>query len=100
MTSQTPGIDINHLAKLARIALSDEEKIRFAHELGGILSYFEQLKQVNVEGVAPSAHAFPVYDMLREDEAGPLLDTDALQRIAPAFRDAQVVVPRIVDDEG
>ncbi|MDR2845469.1 MAG: Asp-tRNA(Asn)/Glu-tRNA(Gln) amidotransferase subunit GatC [Puniceicoccales bacterium] len=94
------SIDLEHLAKLARIALSDAEKIRFGKELDTILSYFKQLDEVVVEGVEPSAHAFPVYNVLRDDTSGPTLDTAVLQRIAPAFRDEQVAVPRVVDDEG
>lgn len=98
--AQTSTIDMNHLAKLARIALSEEEKARFGRELSVILDYFDQLKAVNVGGVEPSSHAFPVYNILRDDTPGPTLDIAALQRIAPAFRDEQVVVPRVVDDEG
>jgi aspartyl-tRNA(Asn)/glutamyl-tRNA(Gln) amidotransferase subunit C len=94
------SIDIDHLAKLARIALSDAEKTRLTGELGVILDYFKKLETADVAGVEPSAHAFPVFNVLREDAPGPVLDTAALAGIAPAFRDDQVVVPRVVDDEG
>ena len=94
------SIDMDHLTKLARIALSEEEKARFGGELGTILNYFDQLKSVDVSGVEPSAHAFPVYNVLREDVPGPSLDVEMLLRIAPQSRDRQVVVPRVVDDEG
>ncbi len=98
--SEPASIDMDHLAKLARIALTAEEKARFGGELGTILNYFDQLKTVNVDGVEPSAHAFPVYNVLREDVPGPSLDVEMLLRIAPQARDRQVVVPRVVDDEG
>lgn len=91
---------MDHLAKLARIALTEDEKARFGVQLGDIVRYFDQLNTVNVEGVEPSAHAFPVHNVLRPDATGPTLEVGALERIAPAFRDGQVVVPRIVDDEG
>lgn len=91
---------MDHLAKLARIALTEEEKAHFSGQLGTILNYFDQLKSVNMDGVEPSAHAFPVYNILRGDEPGPALDVEALLRIAPASRDNQVLVPRVVDDEG
>ncbi|MDR2430053.1 MAG: Asp-tRNA(Asn)/Glu-tRNA(Gln) amidotransferase subunit GatC [Puniceicoccales bacterium] len=94
------SIDMDHLAKLARIALAEDEKTRFGAQLGDIVRYFDQLKSVDTDGVEPSAHAFPVYNMLRPDATGPTLNITALRRIAPAFRDNQVVVPRIVDDEG
>lgn len=90
---------MEHIANLARIALTAEEKTRFSRELGAILDYFDILKSVNVDGVEPSAHAFPVYNVLRDDASAPTLDTAALQRIAPAFRDDQILVPRVVDDE-
>lgn len=98
--SQTSKIDIDHLSKLARIALTEDEKKRFAEQLGTILDYFEQIKSVNVDGVEPSAHPFPVYNILRDDESGPMLDTEVFMKIAPASRDHQVMVPRVVDDEG
>jgi aspartyl-tRNA(Asn)/glutamyl-tRNA(Gln) amidotransferase subunit C len=98
------NINIEYLAKLARIALNEDEKRRFANELEIILKYFQELDNPEVAGkvagITPSAHAFPVFNTLREDQPGPLLDTDALAKIAPAFRDAQVLVPRVVDDEG
>jgi aspartyl-tRNA(Asn)/glutamyl-tRNA(Gln) amidotransferase subunit C len=96
------AIDIDHLAKLARIALSDSEKQRFAGELVTVVRYFGELQGVDTEGVEPSAHAFPVFNVLREDTADTagILDAAALEKIAPAFREEQVLVPRVVDDEG
>ncbi len=89
------------LAALARIALTDEEKKRFGEQLGTILNYFEQINSVDVAGVEPSSHAFPVFNILREDDAGPTLDIEAFARIAPKFNreDSHLIVPRVVDDE-
>jgi aspartyl/glutamyl-tRNA(Asn/Gln) amidotransferase C subunit len=53
---------------------------------------------VNVDGVKPSAHAFPVFAELRDDIAGPTLDLESLRRNAPAWKDDCIVVPRVVDD--
>ena len=94
------NINIDRLAKLARIALTPEEKSRLASDLETILKYFQELENVDIEGVTPSAHAFPIFNVLREDQPGPLLDSDDFAKIAPAFRDGQVLVPRVVDDEG
>ncbi|MDR0534973.1 MAG: Asp-tRNA(Asn)/Glu-tRNA(Gln) amidotransferase subunit GatC [Puniceicoccales bacterium] len=99
MANRVP-IDINRLAKLARIALTDDEKQRFSGELDGILGYFDQLEQADVAGVECSAHPFPVHNILREDQPAPSLPTEVLERLAPAFRDGHVLVPRVVDDEG
>lgn len=93
-------MNIDKLAHLARIELTPDEKHKIAGQLDSILGYFEQLKSVNVDGVKPSAHAFEVFADLRADEPGPTLDIDAFLRNAPASRDHQVLVPRVVDDAG
>jgi aspartyl-tRNA(Asn)/glutamyl-tRNA(Gln) amidotransferase subunit C len=98
--AQAAALDIEHIAKLARLALGEDEKRHLASQLAGVVRHFDELKSVNVDGVEPSAHAFPVFNVLREDTPGPLLDTEALARLAPAFRDGQVAVPRVVDDAG
>ncbi len=93
------SIDIDHIANLARIELSPEEKQKFSADFGRVLEYFEKLNSVNVEGVEPCAHAFPIYNVLREDVPVKPLPTEALLKNAPAKRDNQILVPRIVDDE-
>ncbi|MDR3229760.1 MAG: Asp-tRNA(Asn)/Glu-tRNA(Gln) amidotransferase subunit GatC [Puniceicoccales bacterium] len=98
--AQPATLDIEHIAKLARLALGEDEKQHLASQLAGVVSHFDELNAINVDGVEPSAHAFPIFNVLREDTPGPLLDPEALARIAPAFRDGQVAVPRVVDDEG
>ena len=90
-------IDIDRLAVLARIELTPEEKARFAAQLGDVLSHVEQLNKVNVEGVEPTAHAFPVTNVWRVDEPVEGLPVgDALSN-APAKRSDQFVVPRVVE---
>ena len=93
-------MNIDKLAHLARLELTPEEKHKIGGQIDSILGYFEQLKAVNVEGVKPSAHAFEVFADLRDDVAGPTLDAADWLRNAPASRDNQVVVPRVVDDAG
>ena len=90
-------IDINHLAKLARINLTEQEKERFAAQLGDVLNYIAELKEVDVTGIEPTAHASPVYNVWAEDIAKPVLSvTEALQN-APAQRDNMIVVPKVVE---
>ena len=88
---------LDHVANLARIALSAAEKERFAAQLGDVLAYIEQLNEVNVDGIEPTAHAFPVVNVWAADvpEAG-LSVEDAL-RNAPEKRDNMFVVPRVVE---
>jgi len=59
---------VEHIAKLARIGLNDEEKEKFSKELSQILDYFEKLKEVDTENVSPMAQATGIKNVLREDE--------------------------------
>ncbi len=95
--SQAPQIDIDHLATLARIALTAEEKARFSAQLGDVLGYIEQLKRADVSGVEPTAHATPIFNVLQDDVARPGLSVEDTLRNAPARRDNCVLVPRVVE---
>lgn len=94
----TPSIDIDYVARLARVALTDEEKQTFSAQLGDILGYFETLNQVDVSNVEPTAHAFPVFNVWQKDEAVPPWPPEVSLRNAPARQDNQVVVPRVVGE--
>jgi aspartyl-tRNA(Asn)/glutamyl-tRNA(Gln) amidotransferase subunit C len=93
-----PSVDIDYVANLARLDLSAEEKARFAAQLGDILAYFEKLNAVDVSGVEPMAHAFPVFNVLDDDVAQPGFTAEEALRNAPAQRDHQFLVPKVVDD--
>ncbi len=93
-----PSVDIDYVANLARLDLSTEEKARFAAQLGDILAYFEKLNAVDVTGVQPMAHAFPVFNVLEDDVDEPGLTPAEALRNAPAQRDNQILVPKVVDD--
>jgi len=95
--SSSVHIDIDHLATLSRLALTPEEKAKFSAQLGDILGHIEQLKQVNVDGVEPTAHATPIFNVLQPDEARPGLSVEQALRNAPAQRDHMVLVPRVVE---
>jgi aspartyl-tRNA(Asn)/glutamyl-tRNA(Gln) amidotransferase subunit C len=92
-----PDLKIDHLAKLARLALTPEEKATFAHQLGDVLHHIEQLSKVDVEGIEPTAHAFAVSNVWQEDVARPALAVDQALRNAPAQRDNMIVVPKVVE---
>ena len=64
-------IDVKYVAHLARLSLSPEEEQKISAQLGDILGYIEKLKEVDVAGVEPTAHAFPLVNVTRPDEAGP-----------------------------
>ena len=89
--------DLDHVANLARITLTAEEKARFASQLGDVLTYIAQLNEVNVEGVEPTAHAFPVVNVWAADVAEPGLSVEDALRNAPQKRDNMFVVPKVVE---
>lgn len=95
--SSAPQLDIDHVAKLARVALTPEEKATFAVQLGSVLHHIEQLAKVDVAGVEPSAHAFAVHNVWQEDVARPGLSAEQALRNAPAQRENMVVVPKVVE---
>lgn len=90
-------MDVRYIANLARIDLSDEECDTFQGQLDAILGYIEKLKNVDVEGIEPTAHAAPVFDRLREDTARPGLTQNDLLRNAPESALGQIRVPKVVD---
>ena len=95
---ETPHIDIDYVANLARLDLSDDEKAKLGTQLEDILGYFEKLNAVDVEGVEPMAHAHRVFNVWREgDEPCETYSSEVLAKMAPEYRDNQVVVPKVVE---
>ncbi len=90
-------LKLDHVARLARIDLTPEEKARFATQLGDVLAYVAQLNEVDVSGVEPTAHAFPVVNVWAEDVAEPGLSVEDALRNAPEKRDNMFVVPKVVE---
>jgi aspartyl-tRNA(Asn)/glutamyl-tRNA(Gln) amidotransferase subunit C len=90
-------LNIDRIANLARLALTPEEKVKFSAQLADVLTNIEKLKQVNVDGVEPTAHAFPIYNVWADDVAKPGLSVEDALRNAPAQRDHMIVVPKVVE---
>lgn len=90
-------IDVNYVAHLARLALSPEESQKFGAQLGNVLGYVEKLKEVDVEGIEPTAHAFPLNNVTRPDEVRPSLDHEQAMSNAPAKANGLFIVPKIVE---
>lgn len=95
-----PPDDVRHVARLARLALSDDEVTELAPQLSRILEYAEQVGRVAAEDVEPTTHPFAPSDVTRADERRPSLDRAVLFRNAPAVENDRFAVPRIVSDEG
>lgn len=96
--SETPHIDIDYVANLARLDMSAAEKAKLGGQLDDILGYFEKLNAVDVDGVEPMAHAQRVTNIWREgDEPGATFSPERVTSMAPESRDNQIVVPKVVE---
>jgi aspartyl-tRNA(Asn)/glutamyl-tRNA(Gln) amidotransferase subunit C len=91
------NIDVKYVAHLARLSLSPEEEQTISEQLGHILGYIEKLKEVDVTGVEPTAHAFPLVNVTRPDEIRPSLSQEDALRNAPAHANGLFMVPKIVE---
>ncbi len=97
MSEENQGIDVGYVAKLACVDLTDEEKTLFQGQLDQVLHYVEQLNELDVADVEPTAHAIPVYNVFRKDELGTSLNHLDVIANAPSASDGQVRVPKIID---
>ena len=93
----SPEINVKYVAHLARLALTQEEEQKLSQQLGNILGYIEKLKAVDVSGVEPTAHAFPMVNVTRTDEIQPSLSNEEALRNAPAKANGLFIVPKIVE---
>lgn len=88
--------DVKKVAKLARLAIPEAELPRFTKQLDSILEYVEQLKQADVEGVEPMAHAVRLTNVLRPDEPQPALPTEVALQNAPDTDGPFFKVPKVI----
>jgi len=90
-------MDIEKVARLARLELSEEEKVTFGNQLEQILTYMEQLNRLDTTGVEPTSHAIPVHNAFREDETRPSFSQEEVLGISPDQEDGHFKVPRIIE---
>ena len=90
--------DVAHVARLARLELSEPELERMGAQLNGILRYIDKLKELDVSGVEPTSHAVPLVNVMREDAVVPPLAQDAMLANAPDRVGELFRVPRIIED--
>ncbi len=89
--------DVEHIAKLARLSLTPEEKTRYQRELGKILEYFDQLNKLDTSKIPPMTHAVPKENLLREDEIKPCLPQEVALKNAPHAREGYFQVPQVIN---
>ena len=91
--------DVERVAALARLSLSEEEAVRAAAELDTILEYVEELAKVDTEGVEPTYHVLPLATPFREDRAEAPLDPELALANAPEREGSAFVVPKVIEGE-
>ncbi|OUM97873.1 MAG: asparaginyl/glutamyl-tRNA amidotransferase subunit C [Paenibacillaceae bacterium ZCTH02-B3] len=89
--------DVEHVALLARLELSDREKELFAGQLGAILRYIEKLNELDTDGVEPTSHVLPISNVMRDDEPRPSWPLDKVLENAPDKEDGQFKVPAVLE---
>ena len=102
MSSGTPAItrnDVAHLARLARLARSDDELESLSGQLGVILGAVARVGEVAAADIPPTSHSAPLTNVLRPDVVRPSLPVDDVLAGAPAAEDDRFRVPRILDEE-
>jgi aspartyl-tRNA(Asn)/glutamyl-tRNA(Gln) amidotransferase subunit C len=82
-----------HVARLARLSLSDDEVQRMAGELSSVLGHIEKIAELDLDGVPPTSHVVDVPNALRPDEPRPPLPRDVVLAAAPAVADGGFLVP-------
>jgi aspartyl-tRNA(Asn)/glutamyl-tRNA(Gln) amidotransferase subunit C len=82
-----------HVARLARLSLSDDEVQQMAGELSHVLGHIEKIAELDLDGVPPTSHVVEVPNALRPDEPQPSLPRDVVLAAAPAVADGGFLVP-------
>ena len=89
--------DIEYVAELARISLTSEEVATFRSQLGHVLEHVAKLNELNVAGVEPTAHSFPLYNVFRADELKPSLPREEALANAPRQAQGLFLVTKVLD---
>jgi aspartyl-tRNA(Asn)/glutamyl-tRNA(Gln) amidotransferase subunit C len=89
--------EVEHVANLARLELSEAEKEQFAGQLNAILKYAEKLNQLDTDGVEPTSHVLPLANVMRADEVKPSWPIEKVLLNAPEEEDGQFKVPAVLE---
>lgn len=87
-----------HVARLARIGLTEADVAKFQQQLSSILDHFDVLRQIDTEGVEPTTHTLPLESVMAADEPRPSLDRDQVLENAPLIQDGYVRVRAVLDE--
>ncbi len=98
MTNTITDKEVQHVAKLSRLNLSDDEIGQFTTQLAGILEYADKLKDLDTENIDPSTHAAPLKNVFREDQSRPGIDIEDVLKSAPEHDGRFFKVPKVLED--
>jgi len=87
-----------HVARLARIGLTEADVVKFQHQLSSILDHFDVLRQIDTEGVEPTTHTLPLEGVMAPDEPRPSLRRDDVLANAPLTQDGYLRVRAVLDE--
>lgn len=90
--------EVEHVARLARLALTPEEKERMRSQLDAILAYIDKLRELDTTGVEPTSHAIPMTNVMREDEPRPPFPKEEMLANAPERDGDFFRVPKIIEE--
>ncbi len=97
MASKITDETIDYVGILAKLKLSEEEKIQAREDMQKMLDYIDKLDQLDTSGVEPMSHVFPVHNVFREDVVTNTDDREAMLANAPEAKDGQYQVPKTVE---
>ena len=89
--------DVEHVANLARLDLSETEKAQFTEQLNAILKYADKLNELDTANVEPTSHVLPLANVMREDETRPSWPIEQVLANAPDEEDGHFKVPAVLE---
>jgi aspartyl-tRNA(Asn)/glutamyl-tRNA(Gln) amidotransferase subunit C len=99
MAARITTDDVAHVAHLARLSLTDDEMVVFTAQLDAVLDHAADVEALDVTGVEPMVHPYPLRNVVRPDVVGPTVDPDEVLAQAPSVEDGQFQVPPILGEE-
>jgi len=90
-------MEIEYIALLARLRLTEQEKELFSKQLGSIINYIDKLNQLDTSDVEPTSHVLPMKNIFREDEQGLSLNRESILENAPSRKGGFYKVPKIIE---
>lgn len=90
--------DVAHVARLARLELTEEELELYSGQLAAVLDHAEDVRSLDTAGVDPTSHPLPLHNVFRPDEQGECLDRDEVLAQAPASEESRFKVPPILGE--